>query len=60
MSLARAQVPSAHPSREAFKESRVTTEQFDLDDGYYGRLAAEAQSAVRRGTWDEDVGSGAG
>jgi len=29
MSLARAQVPSAHPSREAFKESRVTTEQFD-------------------------------
>ena len=32
------------------------TDQFDLYDSYYGRLAAEAQSAVRRETWDEDVG----
>ena len=32
------------------------TDQFDLYHGYYGRLGAEAQSAVRRETWDEDVG----
>src|SRR5262249_40913046 len=56
MTLARARVPSAHPFREPFTESRVTTEQFHLYDGYYARLAAEAQSAVRRETWDEDVG----
>jgi SAM-dependent methyltransferase len=34
----------------------VTTDQFDLYDGYYRRLAAEAQSAVRYETWGEDVG----
>jgi SAM-dependent methyltransferase len=32
------------------------TDQFDLYDSYYGRLTAEAQSAVRGETWDEDVG----
>ena len=34
----------------------MTADQFDLYDGYYGRLDAEAQSAVRRETYDEDVG----
>jgi len=34
----------------------VTTDQFNLYDGYYRRLAAEAQSAVRHETWGEDVG----
>ena len=32
------------------------TDQFDLYDGYYSRLAADAQSAVRRETYDEDLG----
>ncbi|HET6981512.1 MAG TPA: hypothetical protein VFI53_05185 [Myxococcaceae bacterium] len=34
----------------------MTTDQFNLYDGDYARLAAEAQSAVRHEAWGEDVG----
>jgi SAM-dependent methyltransferase len=34
----------------------VTTDQFNLYDSYYARIAAEAQAAVRQETWGEDVG----
>lgn len=34
----------------------MTTDQFNLYDGYYRRIAAEAQAAVRHETWGEDVG----